>query len=414
MPADTAEHKRLDAEAAHGAAWKHWGPYLAERQWGTVREDYSEHGTAWDYFPHDHARSRAYRWGEDGIGGLSDAHQRLCISLALWNTRDPILKERLFGLTNSEGNHGEDVKELYYYLDAAPSHAYLKMLYKYPQREFPYAQLVEENRRRGISQPELELIDTEAFADDRYFDVVIEYAQAGPEDILMRVTAHNRGPESAPLHLLPQLWFRNTWSWDANCPRPCLLQADDCEIELSHPELGERYLYADRSPRAILFCDNDSNAARLWGEPAREGYWKDGIHERVVNGRESAVNPAHAGTKAAVWHELDIPAHGSRTVQLRLAPREISQPFADFKRVFAARIRETDEYYAHLQAGIDSVDARRVQRQAFAGLIWRKQYFHYDLPRRIKGDPPQPPPPAHPRPRPPHQWVHPNNTRHIP
>ncbi len=410
MPADTAEHRRLAAEAAHGAAWKQWGPYLSERQWGTVREDYSENGTAWDYFPHDHARSRAYRWGEDGIGGFSDTHQRLCLSLALWNTRDPILKERLFGLTNSEGNHGEDVKELYYYLDATPSHSYLRMLYKYPQREFPYAQLVEESRRRGISKPEFELIDTEAFADDRYFDVVIEYAQAGPEDILMRVTAHNRGPESAPLHLLPQLWFRNTWSWDTNSSRPSLLQDDDGEIEISHPELGERSLYADGSPRALLFCDNESNAARLWGEPAREGYWKDGINERVVNGRESAVNPAHTGTKAAIWYELDVPAHGSRTIQLRLAPREISQPFADFQHVFAARIRETDEYYAQLQAGIDSVDARRVQRQAFAGMIWSKQYFHYDVPRWIKGDPQQPAPPAKRRHGRNHEWVHLNNS----
>src|SRR5260221_4075598 len=363
MSADTPEHKRLDAESAYGAAWKQWGPYLSERQWGTVREDYSEYGTAWDYFPHDHARSRAYRWGEDGIGGLSDAEQRLCLSLALWNTHDPILKERLFGLNNGEGNHGEDVKELYYYLDATPSHSYLKMLYKYPQREFPYAQLQEENRRRGISHPEFELIDTEAFADDRDFDVVIEYAQAGHEDILMRVTAHNRGPEAAPLHLLPQLWFRNTWSWDTNSSMPSLLQDDDGEIEISHPELGERSLYADGSPRALLFCDNESNAARLWGEPAREGYWKDGINERVVNGRESAVNPAHTGTKAAIWYELDVPAPRSRAIQLRLAPREISQPFADFQHVFAPRIRETDEYYAQLQAGIEKGRAPPARRQ---------------------------------------------------
>jgi hypothetical protein len=409
MSADTAEHKRLGAEAAHGAAWKQWGPYLAERQWGTVREDYSEHGTAWEYFPHDHARSRAYRWGEDGIGGFSDAHQRLCLSLALWNTRDPILKERLFGLTNGEGNHGEDVKELYYYLDAAPSHAYLKMLYKYPQREFPYSQLVDENRRRGISRPEFEIIEAEAFADDRYFDVVIEYAQAGPEDILMRVTAHNRGPEAAPLHLLPQLWFRNTWSWDAKSAKPSLIQTDDCEVEISHPELGQRYWYVDGSPRATLFCDNESNGARLWAESAREGFWKDGVNDRVVNGVESAVNPARMGTKAAAWFELDVPAHGARTIQVRLAPRQITQPFADFNRLFVARIHETDEFYASLQSGIDSVDARRVQRQAFAGMIWSKQYFHYDVPRWLKGDPQQPAPPPERRHGRNHEWMHLNN-----
>jgi len=409
MSADTPEHKRLDAESAYGAAWKQWGPYLSERQWGTVREDYSEYGTAWDYFPHDHARSRAYRWGEDGIGGLSDAEQRLCLSLALWNTHDPILKERLFGLNNGEGNHGEDVKELYYYLDATPSHSYLKMLYKYPQREFPYAQLQEENRRRGISHPEFELIDTEAFADDRYFDVVIEYAQAGHEDILMRVTAHNRGPEAAPLHLLPQLWFRNTWSWDAGAHKPELRMAQHIAVEVDHPQLGGRYLYADGTPRAILFCDNESNAGRLWGDDSRAGYWKDGIHERVVAGREHAVNPGQTGTKAAVWFPLEVPARGSQTIQLRLSPRAIERPFADFDRVFSKRIREADEFYAHLQTGIASVDARRVQRQAFAGMIWSKQYFRYDVPRWIKGDPVQPAPPAARRHGRNHEWMHLNN-----
>jgi len=409
MSADTAEHKRLDAESAYGAAWKQWGPYLSERQWGTVREDYSEYGTAWDYFPHDHARSRAYRWGEDGIGGVSDVHQRLCLSLALWNTHDPILKERLYGLTNGEGNHGEDVKELYYYLDATPSHSYLKMLYKYPQREFPYAQLLEENRRRGISKPEFELIDTEAFADDRYFDVVIEYAQAGPEDILMRVTAHNRGPEAAPLHLLPQLWFRNTWSWDAGAHKPQLRMAQHIAVEVDHPQLGGRYLYADGTPRAALFCDNDSNAGRLWGDDSKTGYWKDGIHEYVVAGREQAVNPGQTGTKAALWFALEIPARGAQTIQLRLSPRAIERPFAGFDRVFSARIREADEFYAHLQTGIESVDARRVQRQAFAGMIWSKQYFHYDVPRWIKGDPTQPAPPAARRHGRNHEWMHLNN-----
>jgi len=409
MRPDAAEHRRVDAETTQGADWKQWGPYLSERQWGTVREDYSEHGTAWDYFPHDHARSRAYRWGEDGIGGLSDSQQRLCFALALWNTKDPILKERLFGLTNGEGNHGEDVKELYYYLDATPSHSYLKMLYKYPQREFPYAQLLGENRRRGMAQPEFELIDTAAFADDRYFDVVIEYAQAEPGDILVRISAHNRGPEAAPLHLLPQLWYRNTWSWHAGAARPRLCMAQHIAVEVDHPELGERYLYADGDYREILFCDNDTNDGRLWGHSSRQGYWKDGIHERVVNGDAQAVNPARAGTKAAVWYEFEIPAQGSRTVQLRLAPRAIERPFADFDRLFAQRIREADEFYAQLQAGIDSADARNVQRQAFAGMIWSKQFFHYDVPRWLRGDPTQPLPPAgrrHGRNR---DWQHLNN-----
>ena len=409
MSNDTAEHKRLDAAASHGAAWKQWGPYLSERQWGTVREDYSEHGTAWDYFPHDHARSRAYRWGEDGIGGFSDAQQRLCLSLALWNTRDPILKERLYGLTNGEGNHGEDVKELYYYLDATPSHSYLKMLYKYPQREFPYGQLLDESRRRGISQPEFEVVDSEAFADDRYFDVAIEYAQEEPGVILMRVTAHNRGPEAAPLHLLPQLWFRNTWSWDDKAEKPTLRATSDGAIEVSHAELGTHFLYADGKPGELLFCDNESNATRLWGQEAREGFWKDGIHERVVTGNRSAVNPARSGTKAAVWYAFEVPARSSRTIRLRLTTKSTKQPFADFDRVMAARIREADEFYADLQAGIDGVDARRVQRQAFAGMVWSKQFFYYDVPQWIKGDAGQPAPPHGRRHGRNKDWLHLNN-----
>jgi hypothetical protein len=409
MSNDTAEHRRLDAGAAHGAAWKAFGPYLSERQWGTVREDYSEHGTAWDYFPHDHARSRAYRWGEDGIGGFSDAQQRLCLSLALWNTRDPILKERLYGLTNGEGNHGEDVKELYYYLDATPSHSYLKMLYKYPQREFPYGQLLEESRRRGIGQPEFEIVDSEAFADDRYFDVVIEYAQAEPGVVLMRVTAHNRGPEAAPLHLLPQLWFRNTWSWQQGASRPLLRALSDQAIMVDHAELGTRYLYADAGVRELLFCDNESNAAKLWGQEPRPGYWKDGLHERVVGAHDSAVNPARQGTKAAAWYELEVPARSSRTIRLCLLKQPSSRPFADFDRMFAMRIHEADEFYASLQAGIDGVDARRVQRQAFAGMVWSKQFFYYDVPQWIKGDAGQPAPPQGRRHGRNKDWMHLNN-----
>jgi hypothetical protein len=409
MSNTTAEHRRLDAKAAHGAAWKNWGPYLAERQWGTVREDYSEHGTAWDYFPHDHARSRAYRWGEDGIGGFSDAQQRLCLSVAMWNTRDPILKERLFGLTNGEGNHGEDVKELYYYLDATPSHSYLKMLYKYPQREYPYGHLLEESRRRGIAQPEFEIVDSEAFADDRYFDIVVEYAQAEPGDILMRVTAHNRSPEPAPLHLLPQLWFRNTWSWNGTAARPALRAAGDHAIEVEHAELGPHFLYVDDRPRELLFCDNESNVARLWGQSDRAGFWKDGIHERVVRDNEAAVNPARAGTKAAAWFSADVPAHGSYSIRLRLSPKRNTRPFADFARVFTLRMREADEFYASLQQGIEGVDARRVQRQAFAGMIWSKQYFYYDVPQWLGGDGQHPPPPDARRRGRNRDWQHLNN-----
>jgi len=403
------EKQRVTGEPTAGGAWKDWGPYLSERQWGTVREDYSAFGNAWEYFPHDHARSRAYRWGEDGLGGFSDSQQRLCLGLALWNTVDPILKERLFGLTNSEGNHGEDVKELYYYLDATPSHSYLKMLYKYPQREFPYAELLEESRRRGIGAPEYELIDTGAFADDRYFDVIIEYAQAQPHDLLMRVTVHNRGPAAAPIHVLPQLWFRNTWAWTDGSKRPQLRLVRDLGIEVDHPQLGGRYLYADGTPRSVLFCDNDSNQRRLWGDYSRTGYWKDGIHERVVDGNERAVNPAGSGTKAAVWYELEVPAHGSRVIQLRLAPRVLKRPFANFDRLFSARIQEADEFYTELQLGMDSEDARHVQRQAFAGMIWSKQFFHFDVPHWLKGDPTQPAPPAQRRLGRNREWQHLNN-----
>jgi len=409
MPKQTAEQARLGETFPSGEGWKKWGPYLSERQWGTVREDYSAHGNAWDYFPHDHARSRAYRWGEDGIAGLSDCGQRLCLALALWNTRDPILKERLFGLTNGEGNHGEDVKELYYYLDATPTHSYLKMLYKYPQTEFPYSRLVEENRRRGIGQPELELIDSGLFDDNRYFDVFVEYAQGEPDDVLMRVTIENRGPESAPIHVLPQLWFRNTWSWKPQARKPSLRMADPLTIEARHHKLGTYYLYADGDPADRLFCDNESNAARLWSDTPQAGYWKDAFHERVVNGRSEAVNPAQEGTKAAVWYSLEVPAGGRSRIQLRLSKRAMTQPFRDFETLFSTRLREADEFYGELQEGIESADARAVQRQAFAGMIWSKQFFYFDITEWLKGDPSQPPPPPGRRRGRNCDWVHLNN-----
>ena len=381
-------------ENTNAAAWKQWGPYLAERQWGTVREDYSEHGTAWDYFPHEHARSRAYRWGEDGIAGFSDDQQRLCLGLALWNTRDPILKERMFGLTNGEGNHGEDVKEIYYYLDATPTHSYLKMLYKYPQAQFPYSHLLDENRRRGITQPEYELIDTGLFNEGRYFDVFVEYAQASPGEILMRITAHNRGPEAAPLHLLPQIWYRNTWSWKSGSAKPSLRMAQHMAVQADHPELGTQYLHCDGAAATTLFCDNESNAPLLWDDHSKPGYYKDGIHQYVIAGRRDAVNPACTGTKAALWNQFDVPAGGSVQLRLRLSKNMTATPFTGFDRIFADRIREADAFYAKLQKGMQDEDARAVQRQAYAGMIWSKQFFYYDVPEWLNGDATQPPPPA--------------------
>jgi hypothetical protein len=407
--APTREHQRLREHERGLAPWKQWGPYLSERQWGTVREDYSEHGTAWDYFPHDHARSRAYRWGEDGLAGFSDDQQRLCLGLALWNGRDPILKERLFGLTNAEGNHGEDVKELYWYLDATPSHSYQRLLYKYPQREFPYAELVAENRRRGIGAPEYELLDTGAFDDDRYFDVFVEYAQAAPGEILMRVSVHNRGTEAAPVHVLPQAWFRNTWSWADGAERPSLALAPDGSITVRHAELGTLHLYADGAPH-VLFTDNDSNTPQLWGAAHVPGrYYKDAFHARVVDGRREAVNAACVGTKSAAWYVLDVPASGSAEVRLRLSRDELGFPFADFDALLDERRGDADAYYAHLQRGIEDADARLVQRQAFAGMLWSKQWYHLDVPRWLHGDPGQPPAPEPRRRGRNAEWQHLNN-----
>jgi hypothetical protein len=386
-----AERARLDAADSGQERWRFWGPYLSERQWGTVREDYSPYGNAWDYFPHDHARSRAYRWGEDGIAGISDDQQRLCLGLALWNGRDPILKERLFGLTNGEGNHSEDVKELYYYLDATPTHSYLKFLYKYPQDPFPYGHLVEENRRRGKGDLEFELIDTGVFEDDRYFDVVVEYGKASPEDILMLVTVHNRGPEPATLDVLPQLWFRNMWSWKEDARRPGLFAAAD-GIGVQSRVFGNYRLYCEGSPE-LLFCDNDTNVRRLYGVDAH-GYFKDGINDHVVAGAADAVNPDRSGTKAAVRYRLAVPPRGEVRLRLRLsAVAPAGGAFADFEEVMARRRTEADEFYAELQKDIAGEDARAVQRQALAGMIWSKQFFHYDIRKWLEGDPTQPPPP---------------------
>ena len=405
----TAEQTRLRATNVGGALWKYWGPYLSERQWGTVREDYSPNGDAWNYLPHEMARSRAYRWGEDGLAGISDHRCRLCLALALWNGRDHILKERLFGLTNGEGNHGEDVKELYYYLDATPTHSYLKMLYKYPQREFPYARLVEENARRGKNDSEFELIDAGLFDDDGYFDVFIEYAKASPSDILMRVTACNRGPDAAKIHILPQLWFRNTWSWNGDAAaKPHLSLAGGNFIEATHPVVGRYRLFADQSP-PFLFTDNETNFPRAFGFQESGVYFKDAFHEYVVAGNQAAVNPAQTGTKAAAHFVRDVPARGAVEIRLRLTSDEPPRPFADFADFFASRAREADEYYAALQADIPDADARLVQRQALAGMIWSKQFYSYDIPEWIDGDPAQPPPPLARRQGRNNDWRHLNN-----
>ena len=394
----SAELLRLADANAERAAWREWGPYVSERQWGTVREDYSATGDAWEYVPHDHARSRAYRWGEDGLAGVCDRKQRLCIALALWNGRDPILKERLFGLTNAEGNHGEDVKEIYYYLDATPTHSYLKYLYKHPQAPFPYERLVEENRRRDREAPEFELLDTGVFEGDRYFDVFVEYAKAAPDDILMRITAHNRGPDAAPLHILPQVWFRNTWSWDAqDSERPSLVfESTGAVVQATSPKLGAFRIFVDGEPDWI-FTENDSNAPRLFGRPHTPGtFYKDAFHAFVVHADPATVNPNRRGTKAAAVRAFTIPAGGSAQVRLRLTAADSApaDAFADFDAVFAQRVTEADAFYADLQRDIADDDARRVHRQALAGMIWSKQVYQYDVRRWLIGDPDQPAPPG--------------------
>jgi hypothetical protein len=381
---DVIEQKRLNDAREAQIPWKKWGPYLSERHWGTVREDYSENGDAWNYFPHDHARSRAYRWGEDGLGGICDDQQRLCFALALWNERDPILKERLFGLTNSEGNHGEDVKEYYFYLDSTPTHSYMKYLYKYPQREYPYRDLVETNRRRSREEFEYELLDTGIFEDGRYFDVFVEYGKAGPEDILIQITVHNRGPEAATLHVLPSLWFRNTWSWGPSTSsgqapsKPSLRAASPGRIQASHRELGEYWLHCDGNPE-LLFTENEHNAQKLWGKPNTSPYVKDAFHEYLISGRSAAVNPAKTGTKAAAHYILEVPGGGSKAVRLRLAAAETEDAFGVFDNILKSRIADADEFYERITPNSLNEDERRVHRQALAGMLWSKQYYFFDL-----------------------------------
>jgi len=386
------ERQRLAEARDHGRPWMLWGPYLSERQWGTVREDYSRHGTAWDYFPHDHARSRAYRWGEDGIAGFSDDRQQLCLALTLWNGHDPILKERLFGLNNGEGNHGEDVKELYYYLDATPTHSYMRYLYKYPQRAYPYAWLVQENARRGQGDPEFELLDTGVFDDDRYFDVFVEYAKAAPDDILMRITVHNRGPEAAAIDLLPQLWFRNTWSWDHEPAQPQITVTSGALVA-HHVGLGSYHLHTEGQPQ-LLFTENNTNLRRLFGVQDAAGPFKDAFHAHLIAGDAGALASSPAGTKVAVHERREIPPGGSSVMHLRLSRESGDGAFEDFDAIFAQRRSEADAFYAVLQADLVDQDACNVQRQAWAGMIWSKQFFNYDVSRWLEGDPNQPPPPA--------------------
>ena len=396
---ETEEHRRLEDDRTHKAYWRRWGPYLSERQWGTVREDYSEGGTAWEYLPHDHARSRAYRWGEDGLLGISDNHQRLCFSLALWNGKDPILKERLFGLTGNEGNHGEDVKEVYYYLDSSPTHTYLKGLYKYPQSAYPYTLLLEETKRRTRLDPEFELIDTGIFDENRYFDVLAEYAKESPEDILIRVSVTNRGPQPAELHLLPTLWFRNTWAWKPGVAKPSLEQTPSVSptealVASQDDSLGLMWWVCER-PDHFLFTENETNVQRLFSEPNRSPYVKDSINDCVVNGDTQAVNPRQIGTKASAYYRRTLEPGETWTVKLRLMDKKPAGDVlqASFDKIFATRQRETDEFYRRvIPAALDD-DARNVQRQAFAGMLWSKQYYNYIVKEWLKGDPNCPPPP---------------------
>lgn len=396
----TAEGQRLEESRTRTRHWQRWGPYLSERAWGTVREDYSDNGTAWEYFPHDHARSRAYRWNEDGLAGICDRHQMICFAVALWNGRDPILKERAFGLTGNEGNHGEDVKEYFFYLDSTPTHSYMKYLYKYPQAAFPYARLVEENRGRNRNDPEFELLDTGIFHEDRYFDVFVEYAKADVEDILIRISVVNHGPDPAPLTVLPTIWFRNRWTWGTNQdPRPLLCREEappNATIELDHFQYGKRWLYCEGTPE-LLFTENNTNNERLFGSQNASPYVKDGFNNFVVHGARDAVNPALTGTKAAANYLFNVAPGETATVCLRFtnqSPHVGVEVFGQaFANIFAQRIREADEFYQTVIPAELSDDATLVMRQSFAGMLWSKQFYHYVVERWLEGDPSSPAPP---------------------
>src|SRR5581483_7090216 len=400
---EAAEARRL-AEARQGVPWRRWGPYLSERQWGTVREDYSADGTAWTYFPHDHARSRAYRWSEDGLGALCDDRQAFCFALAFWNGQDPILKERIFGLSGPEGNHGEDAKEYWWYLDSTPTHSWMRWRYHYPQREYPYTRLVEENARRGKLDPEFELVDTGIFDDGRYWEITADYAKAAPEDILVRISVRNAGPERASIDVLPTLWFRNTWSWSLDGTKP-EIRVENGALVAEHAELGSRVLSWSGSPEP-LFCENETNRQRLFGVESATPYPKDGINDHVVHG-SATVNPEGRGTKAALRYRLEIEAGATATIELRLSEGVRLGPDTD--EIFDRRAREADEFYAELTPADASSDEARVLRQALAGMLWGKQFFHYDVQRWLDGDPAGPPPPEERRNGRNHDWTHLNN-----
>ena len=405
---ETREGRRLVNSEARKADWKRWGPYLSERAWGTVREDYSATGEAWEYFPHDHARSRAYRWNEDGLGGFCNRFQNICLGVGLWNERDPILKERLFGLTGPQGNHGEDVKELYYYLDSTPTHSYLRMVYIYPQAAFPYADLVETNRERGLQETEYELTDAlrDELAEGRYFEVTIEYAKAAQEEVLGRVTILNRGPDPAPLHVLPQVWFRNTWSWGYGRPRPELKALKDGSVYTDHRHLGERWWRVQGRDHPLLFTENETNHQRLFGTPNPGPYVKDAFHQYLIHGREDRVNPERRGTKAAAHLHRTLDPGEEWIVRLHFADREVAQPWSDFGEVFQSRLQEADQFYQAVQRPSLSEDQRLVQRQAFAGLMWTKQFYHYSVKLWLEGDPAGPPPPPERREGRNADWTH--------
>jgi hypothetical protein len=410
----TKEENRLEKARERKSHWKRWGPYLSERAWGTVREDYSRYGEAWDYLPHDLARSKAYRWNEDGIGGISDRRQFICFGLSMWNGKDPLLKERLFGVTGPQGNHGEDVKEYYYYLDSTPTHSYMKFLYKYPQSEFPYRKLVEENQQRDRQHFEYELLDTGVFDEDRYFDVFVEYAKATPEDILIRITVANRGPEAAHLDLLPTIWFRNTWSWENNPQKPGMKRIEDAKnasvVQLCHKYYGHRWLFCQDVPE-ILFTENETNTARVERKSTGPGYFKDGINERIVHGLQGAVNSKLQGTKAAAHYQMTLQPGETRVVKLRLTDLELRPNNGDpcgeeFDKIFADRHSEADEFYSTVIPETLSDDEKNVMRQALGGLMWSKQFYHFDIKSWLEGDPSQPKPPAERLDGRNHQWTH--------
>jgi hypothetical protein len=398
------ENKRLQ-----DPAWKKWGPYLSERQWGTVREDYSTNGAAWEFTSHEMARSKAWRWGEDGLGGWGDNKLQLCLAVSLWNEKDTILKERFFGLTGSQGNHGEDVKEIYYFLDATPTHSYLKMLYKYPQAAYPYEELLEENSRRGKKDPEYEIQDTGIFNENKYFDVFIEYAKAAAEDILMRVTVFNRGPEPAPLHVIPNIWFRNNWDLGYPIDKPSLERHTDDSIFIQHPLLGKLILYAD-DPDQLLFCDNETNCEKCYSIPVKkDSYYKDGINNYIVNG-DNTTNPANSGTKAAFHFKKIVEPGKPQTFRLRMRMESLENPFADFDHVFENRITEADLFYAELQTNLPNDELKSIQRQAYAGMIWCKQFYYYNIEHWLTGDPAGPAPPSQRLKGRNHTWRHLNNS----